>query len=121
MPTGARTATRVRTAKVDKLSRTPAGDAAELPMSGLIILPRQSFEEGQGWVTIEGWDIYIMPSSRVQPEGGPARAYADGDIVATDQLRIDGTLWQVDGPPAPYDKGTQRKATLVKVKNVGAA
>lgn len=121
MPTGARTATRVRTAKIDKLSRTPAAAAAELPMSGLIILPRQQEEEGRGWVTIEGFDVYILPSSRVKPDGEPARAYADGDILASDQLRIDGTLWQVDGPPAGYDKGTTRKATLVKVMKVGAA
>jgi hypothetical protein len=90
-------------------------------MSGLIILPRQVEEEGRGWVTIEGWDIYILPSSRVKPDAEPERAYADGDILATDQIRVDGELWQVDGPPAGYDKGTQRKATVVKVKKVGAA
>jgi len=116
MPTGARTATRIRKPKVDKLSPTPTGPAATLPMTGLIILPREAFEQGRGWVTYEGWDIFVLPSSRV---GDPPRAYADGDVVASDLLEIDGTNWQVDGPPAPYDKGSARKATRIRVKRVG--
>lgn len=120
MPTGARTATRVRKAKVDRLDSTPGGLADEISLTGLVILPRQSYEQGRGWVTIEGKDIYILPTSRVLVGSAPPRPFADGDVLATDQLRIDGKIWQVDGPPAEYDKGVTRKATLVKVKNVGA-
>lgn len=122
MPTGARTATRVRKTRTDKLSPTSTTAAEEIELRGLIILPRQSYEQGQGWVTIEGWDIYVLPSSRVIPSAAQptvTRAYADGDVLASDLLRIDGTTWQVDGPPAPYDKGTTRKATLIKVTRVG--
>jgi hypothetical protein len=116
MPTGARTATRVRKPKVTKLSPPSTAPAAELPMRGLIILPRQAFEQGRGWTTYEGWDVYVLASSRV---GNPPRPYADGDVVATDLLKIDGVDWEVDGPPAPFDKGTMRKATLIRVKRVG--
>lgn len=117
MPTGTRTATRVRRPKADKLAAASSAEPSELEMRGLIILPRQAFESGRGWVTYEGWDIYILPSSTVGDD--PPRAYADGDVISTDALEIDGVEWQVDGPPAPYDKGAQRKATLVKVKRVG--
>lgn len=116
MPTGARTATRIRRTKVDKLSTTPAGAESTLPMRGLIILPREAFEQGRGWVTYEGWDVYVLPSSTVDD---PPRPWVDGDVASTDILEIDGEEWQVDGPLAPYDKGTQRKATRIRVKRVG--
>lgn len=119
MATGARTITVVRKTVVDKLKPAPSGTPGETVISKVIILPRQAFEQGQGWITLEGWDIYILPTSRVAVVGG-TRAYADGDILHTDQIRIDGVTWQVDGPAAPYDKGAVRKATLVKVKRVGS-
>lgn len=116
MPTGVRTATRVRRPRVGKFDPPSTDPANELPMRGLIILPREAFEQGQGWVTYEGWDIFVMPASKVDQ---PPRAYEDGDVVATDLIRIDGIEWQVDGPPAPYDKGAVRKATRIRVKKVG--
>lgn len=118
MPKGARSITRIRKVKVDSLDPRPATPADSLPINGVIILPRQSFEQGRGYVTIEGWDIYILPSSKVVA-GVARRGYLDGDIVSSDLIDIDGKRWQVDGEPAPYDKGDKRKATLIKVKKVG--
>lgn len=119
MPTGARTIVVVRKPRTDKLSVAPAAAASETTITGCVILPRQAFEEGRGWVTYEGWDIYILPTSSVQAD--TPRGYQDGDILSSDRIRIDGNLWQVEGPPAPYDKGTTRKATLVKVSRVGSS
>lgn len=118
MPTGARTATRVRKPKVDKLSTTPAGAETTLQMRGLVVLPRTAFESGRGWVTYEGRDVYVLESSSVN-DGSGWRKYEDGDVVATDLLDVDGARWQVDGPPAAYDKESTRKATLIRIKKVG--
>jgi hypothetical protein len=121
MAKGARVITRVRKPKVDKLSTSSATTTDELRIIDVIILPREGYETERGWVTYEGWEIFILPSSRVvPPTPEPRRAYVDGDIVATDLIRIDGVLWQVDGPPAPYDKGAVRKATRIRVKKVGS-
>lgn len=124
MARGARTATRVRKARTGKLTSPPASVPEEIELQGLIILPRQTYEHGQGWITIDGWVIYVLPSSRVIPNAAQptvTRGYEDGDIVHTDLLRIDGETWQVDGRPAPYDKGTKRKATEIKVKRVSSS
>lgn len=118
MPTGARTITVIREPKVDKLSTPSTDEAPETDITGVIILPRQFFEAERGWVTIEGYSIYILASSKVQADPS-ARSYADGDILHSDKILIDGATWQVDGPPAGYDKGSTRKATLVQVKRVG--
>jgi hypothetical protein len=120
MPTGARIATVVRKPKVDKLSPTPAGATIETTLIGLIVLPRQTYEQGKGWITIDGRDVYILPTSRAIPAGTTIpRKVEDGDVLASDQMRIDGDTWQVDGQPAAYDKGTTRKATLIRLKRVG--
>ena len=116
---GARTAIRLRKPQGDKLDPAPTGAVDQLLLAGLIIMPRESYEEGRGWVTIEGWEIWILQSSTALPAGGARRRYADGDILSTDQIRIDGKTWQVDGEPAPFDKGTVRKATRIRVKRVG--
>lgn len=115
MPTGARTITVVRTPRVDKLAPKPTDQVPEYDITKVIILPRQNYEVERGWVSVEGYDIYILPSSRVD-----GSSYADGDILGTDTIRIDGVLWSVDGPPAAYDKGKVRKATKVQVKKYGA-
>lgn len=120
MATGARTITVLRTPKVDKLAPKPTATVPETVITKVIILPRQNYEVERGWVTVEGWDIYILPTSKVQdPDTGPRR-FADGDILGTDTIRIDGVVWSVDGVPAPYDKGRVRKATKVQVKKYGS-
>jgi hypothetical protein len=120
MPKGARDITVIRKPRVDKLSPASSDPITGLPITNVIILPRQTKEEGQGWITLEGWDIYIMPTSKVQDVGGP-RAYIDGDILPTDFIQIDDALWAVDGHVAPFDSGAKRKATQVKVKRASGA
>jgi hypothetical protein len=119
MATGARTITVIRSPHVDKLAPKPTGEVPEVDITKVVILPRQNYEVERGWVTVEGWDIYILPTSKVQADDGPRR-FADGDILSTDTIRIDGVVWSVDGVPAPYDKGKVRKATKVQVKKYGA-
>ena len=119
MPKGSRTAVRIRpTGRRGSIHSSPTGDE-RIYLSGLIVLPRQFYEEGKGWVTIEGRDVYILASSRVQGVvGGPSRGYDPDDVRASDQFELDGETWQVDGPPADYEKGVVRKATLVRLKRV---
>lgn len=122
MASGSRTATRVRKPKVDKLSSPSAAAPQEIELRGLVILPREGFEQGRGWVTYEGWDVWVLPTSTVIPSSAQptvTRKWQDGDVISTDLLRIDGVEWQVDGPPAPYDKGSTRKGTRIRVKRVG--
>ena len=122
MAAGARTATRIRPVRRDKLDPTPADEGDRIYLSGLVVLPRQFFEQGKGWVTIDGHDVYVLASSRVQEEpDGPKRPYRPGDVKADDQLEIDGDTWEIEGNPADYEKGRTRKATLIRVKRVGAA
>lgn len=122
MAEGARTATRIRTVRRDKLDPTPAGADDKIYLSGLVVLPRQFFEQGKGWVTVDGYDIYVLATSRVQAvAGGPKRPYRPGDVKADDRLEIDGDTWEIEGNPADYEKGRTRKATLIRVKRVGAA
>ena len=115
MATGARTITVIRTPRVDKLSPQSTSTPAEKTVTKVIILPRQSKETERGWVTIEGWEVWILPTSKV--DGEP---YADGDILPSDTVRVDGVIWSMDGPPAPFDKGTKRKGTRLQLKRVGS-
>lgn len=96
---GARTITVVRQAKVDRLSdETP--EPSEHTVEGCVVLPRSSFEEGRGWVVVEGRQV-IAP-------------YA-ADVTADDKVRLEpgGPLWSVDGEPGDYeDKKARGKATI---------
>lgn len=122
MATGARTAVRIRPEQRSRFDRDPEGEGEKIFLSGLVVLPRQFYEEGKGWVTIEGRDVYVLASSRVQEtEDGPKRAYRVDDVKADDQLELDGELWEVEGPPADYEKGRTRKASLVRIKRIGAS
>lgn len=119
MAKGVRTATRVRKARHDSLDPAPESED-RIHLSGLVIVPREVYETGRGWTTVEGHDVYVLPSSRVAAVvGGPKRRYADGDVISSDLLEIDGELWEVTGPPAAYDKGSKRKATKIQIKRVG--
>lgn len=120
MPRGAREITVIRKPRVDRLAGPSSDPTTGLPIKNVIILPRQTKEEGQGWVTIDGWDIYILPTSRVQDSDGP-RPFIDGDILPTDFIQVDNEVWAVDGRPAPFDSGTKRKATQIKVKRATGA
>ena len=120
MATGARKAVRLRVEEQDRLDPTPPGEPDKIYLSGLIVLPREHLEQGRGWVTVDGYDIWVLPSSRVGlTPTGARRAFQDGDIVSSDQIELDdGTLWQVDGNPAGFDKVATRKGTRIRVKKV---
>lgn len=85
---GKRTVRVIRKAKVDRLSSTSGTPAPEHDIEGCAVLPRTSFEEGKGWVIVEGRMV-------VAPYGS--------DILATDQVRLEGLVWEVDGEPGDYE------------------
>lgn len=97
---GSRTVTVVRAPKVDRLDDAPTGPPPEHDITGCVVLPRSSFEEGKGWVIVEGRQI-------IAPYGA--------DVIADDKVRLepDGPLWDVDGEPGDYeDKRARGKATI---------
>lgn len=105
MPKGNETVTVVRQAKVDKLSSAPAGVAPEFDLEGCQVLPRQSFEEGRGWVNVDGWDVWCFTE--------PTQ-----EVLYTDQLRVRGDLYQIEGKPARYDKRGRFKALKIQTQAV---
>ena len=99
---GTRTVTIIRKTKVDRLSSAPTGPAPEHDLAGCAVLPRTSHEEGKGWVIVEGRMI-VAPY--------------DSDVLATDQVRVDGAVWEVDGEPGDYeDRRGIGKATIFYLK-----
>lgn len=102
---GKRTVTVVRAPRVDKLDDAVQGPAAEHDITGCAVLPRSSNEEGKGWVIVSG-RIVIAPHN--------------ADVLATDKVRVDGTLWEVDGDPGDYeDRNAKGKATIFYLKKQG--
>lgn len=102
---GSRTVIVVRKAKVDRLSSAPAGEAPEHPIEGCAVLPRTSHEEGRGWVIVEG-RMVVAPF--------------ESDVLATDQVKVDGETWDVDGEPGDYENRRGRgKATIFYLKRLG--
>lgn len=100
---GVDTITVIRKAKVDRLSSAPAGPAPEHDVTGCAILPRTSFEQGKGWVIVEGRQV-IAPY--------------DADVLATDQVRVEGLVWEVDGEPGRYAKRGKGKACIFYLTRV---
>lgn len=112
MPKGDRDITVVRKAHRDKLSTVdPAADETVGEIKAVVIMPRRALEADKGWVTIEGYTIWILPSSQ---------GFSDGMIKSTDYIDIDGVEWQVDGPPGRFTKKGS-VYTELQVKKVGAA
>jgi hypothetical protein len=103
---GSRTVTVIRKPKVDRLSTDTTGAPPEHDITGCAVLPRTSHEEERGWVIVEGRMI-------VAPYGA--------DVLATDQVRIDGTVWDVDGEAGDYEnKRAVGKASIFYLKRVGS-
>ncbi len=85
---GTRTVRVIRKPKVDRLATPAAGAPPEHDIEGCAVLPRTSFEEGKGWVIVEGRMV-------IAPYGA--------DILGTDQVRLEGVVWEVDGEPGDYE------------------
>lgn len=101
---GSRTVTVIRKAKVDRLSSPSTTPAPEHDIVGCAVLPRTSFEQEKGWVIVEGRQV-------IAPYGA--------DVLATDQVRVDGLVWEVDGEPGDYeDKKARGKATIFYLTRV---
>jgi len=97
---GSRTVTVIRAPKVDRLDPTPAGPAPEHDIEGCAVLPRSSYEADKGWTIVDGRQV-------IAPYGA--------DVLATDQVRIEGEseIWDVDGSPGDYeDRRARGKATM---------
>lgn len=103
---GKRTVTIIRAPKVDRLSRATEAAPPEHDITGCVVLPRTSFEENRGWTIVDGRTI-------IAPYGA--------DVLATDQVRVDDDVWDVDGAPGDYeDKRARGKATIFYLKRVGS-
>lgn len=95
------TVTVVRTPKVDRLKPGPAAEPAEHDLKRSLVLPRQAYELGRGWVQVDGFDIF---------------AKAGSDVVAKDQLRVRGEIHEVDGVAVyPVKRGLGVKISTTKV------
>lgn len=115
MADGARSLTVIRTPRVDKLSPAPTGTPLQHAVTKVDILPRQNYEVERGWVSVEGYDVWLRKASRVD-----GRTYTDGDILGTDTVKLDdGTTWSIDGPPSRYDKGKITKGIKLQLKRYG--
>ena len=100
MASGNEVVTVVRTTKVDKLSTPAAGPPDEFDLVNCQVLPRRALEEGRGWVSIDGWEVWCFTD--------PAR-----EVLHTDQVRIRGVLYSVEGKPARFDKRGKFKALSI--------
>lgn len=102
---GTRTITVVRKPKTDRLSTPAGGTPPEHDIEGCAVLPRTSHEEGKGWVIVEGRMV-------IAPFGS--------DVVGTDQVKVDGLTWDVDGEPGDYENRRGKgKATILYLKRLG--
>lgn len=104
---GRRTITVVRAPKRDRFDTTPASAPAEHEVEGCVVLPRSSYEEGKGWVIVQGRQV-------IAPYGA--------DVLADDEVRLEdgGELWEVDGEPGDYeDKKARGRATMFYLKRQG--
>lgn len=102
---GSRTITVIRRPKVDRFDSAPAVAPPEHQIPGCVVMPRTSHEEERGWVIVEGRMV-------IAPYGA--------DILATDHVRVDNEVWEVDGEPGDYeDRRARGKATILYLKRQG--
>lgn len=100
---GTETITVIPQVVTDRL-RDPSG-AAEPPydIEGCIVWPRQSEEEGKGWVQIDGENVFAPPGSVVP---------------ATARVELRGKTYDVEGSPGDYRLRGRQKGILIVLKSV---
>lgn len=108
MPSGNETVSVVRRAKADKLSPAPTADPDGFDLVNCQVVPRRSLEEGRGWVTIEGWDIWCFTE--------PTR-----EVLASDHIKVRGIEYQIEGKPARFDKRGRFKALNIVAQRIGSS
>lgn len=105
MPRGTETVTVVRKPKATKLGPVDSTPPVEFDLEGCQVLPGQTFEQGRGWVTVDGWDVWVLE----QPEQEP---------VSTDHVVVRGETFAIEGRPARFDKRGQFRALQIKARRV---
>lgn len=123
MATGDTTITVVRRPKKDKLSTASSTDPASFTIEAVSVVPRQALETDRGWINLEGYDIWVLPTSSVHddPDDPTAgREYADDDVLSSDVITINGREWQVDGPDAYFTKRGSFAGAKIQVKRLGS-
>ncbi len=108
MPSGNETIEIVRRPKVDKLSTPSSAPPVRFDVDNVQVIPRRSLEEGRGWVTLEGWDLWCF----TEP---------DREILSTDHVVVRGTEYQIDGKPGRFDKRGRFKALNIIATKVVTA
>jgi len=103
---GSETVTVKPQVKVDRL-RNPSGTAPEpYDIKGCFIWPRASLEEGKGWVTVEGLQVFA-PAGSVVP--------------ASARVNARGEDYEVDGVPGDYRMHGRQRGILITLKRVGSS
>lgn len=95
------TITRIRGARVDRLS-APGAAPEEEPIEGCIVVPLMNSGEETFQGQVVTADYFVKC-----PRGT--------DVVATDRLRIRGYLCEVDGVPADF----RRRGVLLQARRTG--
>lgn len=94
MPLGSHTVTIVRPVGQDRHGDPLPGDPSETQVSGCSVQPSSTTELTDGRDTVVSlWDLFLP---------------AGTDIRATDRVRFNGELFDVDGDPAPWDDDLAR-------------
>lgn len=119
MAKGDQTVTVVRKPRRDKLSAADSSEPTTFDLVDVAVVPRQALETDRGWINIEGYDIWVLPTSSVDRAGEIAE-YADDDVLSSDFIDIGGQEWQVDGPDAYFTKGGRFAGAKIQVKRVGS-
>lgn len=119
MATGDQTVTVVRTPRRDKLSSASSTDPVTFDITDVSVVPRQGIETERGWINIEGYDIWVLPTSTVVLSDDTRRQYQDDDVVSSDFITIRGDEWQVDGPDAYFTKKGSFAGAKIQVKRTG--
>lgn len=91
--------------KVDKLRTSTEAPPAPYDIPGCIVWPRSSKEEGKGWVTIDGENVFCPPGSVV-----PASA----------RVTLRGVEYEVQGTPGDYRLHGRQRGILAVLKTVGS-
>lgn len=94
-----------RKPKVDKLD-LDTGEATPHDVKNCAILPGQTYDTAQGWITTDGLDVFAPP---------------DADIIPDDTVIARGRTYRVEGVVADFvTRKGKLKARRVKLERVAS-